>query len=106
MKTLDELKLEMEQVKEKIMCQEIGNSSCYLSPIYHELLIKLEGLEREIEFLSGKSAFADVNFEDYPPIKRDILKKISEEYGVAFVSNYKDLSADDLRFLYGLMKEN
>lgn len=105
MKTLDELEKDAAIVRDRIKCQEIGNDSCYLSPIYHELIIKLEALNCEIDYLRGKTTLSELNFDEYPLEKRKILKKIAQEYGQCFVSNYKDLSLKDLRFLYALMKK-
>ncbi len=106
MKNLDEIEKEINDLKEKIMCQEIGNDSYYLSTLYHEQLLKLRALESEAEVLRGKSLPIKINFDKYPPVKRDILSKIALENGIYFANNYKDLKVNDLLFLESLYKKN
>ena len=93
MKTLKEIEKNINILKEKIMRQEIGNDSYYLSPLYHEQLLKLSALEHEAEVLKGKS----------PPIQ---IKEIISEEGICFANNYKDLSDTDLVFLNNLRKKS
>ena len=106
MKTLDEIEKNIIQLKEQILCQEIGNDSYYLSPLYHEQLIKLEALEREADVLKGKALPLMMDFEKYPPEKSILLQKIAKENDLIFANNYKDLSTDELIFLYNLIKKN
>ena len=106
MKTLDEIENEISLLKDNILCQEIGNDSYYISPLYHEQLIQLQALENEADVLRGKVIPVKINFEDYPPEKRILLKKISKTSGLCFAHNYKDLNTTELDFLYNLIKKN
>lgn len=106
MKTLDEINEEIKVLNEKILCQEIGNDSYYLSAQYHEQLLQLEALKIEADVLSGKIPPVYENFDKYPPEKQAVLKKITESRGIYFASNYKDLPLKDLLYLENLMKKN
>lgn len=106
MKTLKEIEKNINILKEKIMCQEIGNDSYYLSPLYHEQLLKLSALEHEAEVLKGKSPPIQINFSDCSETKKKILKEIISEEGICFANNYKDLSDTDLVFLNNLRKKS
>ncbi len=106
MKTLDEIKKEILILKDKILCQNIGNDSYYMSPLFHKQLLQLEALEHEADVLNGKSAPIIINLDEYPPQKQEILKKIIKENGTTFANNYKDLSLNDLIFLMDINKKN
>ena len=105
MKTLAEIEKSINILKEKIMCQEIGNDSYFLSPLYHEQLIKLNALEYEAEVLKGKTLPLQIDLSDCSETKRNILKQITEEEGICFASNYKDLNEEDLIFLNNIRKK-
>ena len=106
MKTLDEIRKDINILKDQIFCQEIGNDTYYLSPTYHEQLLKLEALEHEADVLCGKSLAVILDFDTYPPSKRKMLKKISEANGTNFDCNYKDLKLEDLKTIIKINKKN
>ena len=106
MKTLDEIEKDITELKDRILCQEVGNDSYYLSPLYHEQLLMLHALENEAAVLKGKSLPIKLDFEKYPPDKQIFLKNIVNEKGLSFAHNYKDLSADELNFLWNLIKKS
>lgn len=106
MKTLPEIENSINILKEKIMCQEIGNDSYYLSPLYHEQLLKLEALEHEAEVLKGKSLPIKTDLSNCSENKKNILEQIIKDEGLCFANNYKDLSDTDLVFLNNLRKKS
>ncbi len=99
MKTLEQLENEISQLKHEILCQETGNESYYISPLYHQHLLKLEALEHEASVLKGKAAPLQINFDDLPENQRLILNDLAAEQGQWFAASYSSLSEADLHNL-------
>ncbi len=106
MKDLNTLEKEIKQLQNIITCQETGNDSYYISPLYHEHLIKLEALQNERAVLLGKTAPQQINFGAYPLDKREILDIMAQENGIWYANSCKNLTIDQLKHMTQPTTEN
>jgi len=106
MKDLNTLEQEIKCLKDIITCQETGNDSYYISPLYHEHLIKLEALKNERAVLLGKTAPQQISFCAFPQDKREILDMMAQENGIWYANSCKNLTVDQLKHITQPFSEN
>lgn len=99
MKTLDNINNDIENLKEEMFCQEVGNDFYYTSPLYHKHLIRLHALEHERDILLGKQPPLKMNFDIYDNDKRILLKNIATKEGEYFANECCDLKTEDINKL-------
>lgn len=96
MKQLNEIKNEIAELKEIMLCQENGNDFYFSSPLYHKHLFELQALEAEEQVLTGKASPNPIEFNENNKIKNDLLKQLARDKGVWYAEFYKNLKLDDL----------